>query len=492
MHILVSELIDMKISKKKVISDSLFLTAGDFLLKLKGVIFIPIIISSVGMDNYGAFVQILVNVGMIVPFCTLALGMGFYRYTSKYDETEVEKLSRDYWTVSTTVFILSIFGALVAYLFSPIISKYILAGSSLNSLRLSSLLVVNRGLYYIDILYIEGRKKFKLSSIYLTFQDLAPYLGFIAGIMLKHEIFFGLLLYLIIQTALILSLKVYVIKALKFSNPSIKILRKFIKYSWALMLSSFTGGLLSKVDKYFIGYFLGPASIGIYNIVCSVCGLLDNFSVPFRKYFGTYLSKAWDEGKQNNVQEQLNEGLLYYLIISIGALAGITFLLRPAVKLLINKDFSSIENFEWLVLLTGLGILGLGTARFFYQLIKYKEQNHLQLIFQSISVVLNIGLNYLLVKEYGIIGAGMATFVSYLTVVVMCNYYLNMNLGISFLTKLLRIGIASLAIILWLYFHPVKNSFDLGLNIIAGLFIYFIFIFLFRVIRFQDIKSRFV
>lgn len=482
----------MKISKKKVISDSLFLTAGDFLLKLKGVIFIPIIISSVGMDNYGAFVQILVNVGMIVPFCTLALGMGFYRYTSKYDETEVEKLSRDYWTVSTTVFILSLFGALVAYLSSPIISKYILAGSSLNSLRLSSLLVVNAGLNYVEILYIEGRKKFKLASIYHVFYGLMPYLGFIAGIMLKRTIFFGLLLYLIIQSVLILSLKVYVIKGLNFSRPSIKILRKFIKYSWALLFSWLTGGVLSKVDRYFIGYFLGSAAIGIYNIVYSVCSLIDSFTVPFRKYFGTYLPKVWDKGEQDRVREQLKEGLVYYLIITVGSLTGIAFLLEPAMKLLLNKDLSRIASFEWLILVTGLGILGLGTARFFYQLIKYREQNHLQLAFQSISVVLNIGLNYFLVEEYGIIGAGIATFVSYLAIVIMCNFYVDMNLNLSFLTKVLRIGAANLAIMFWLYFRRVNNFFDLGLNIITGLTIYLLSIFLFRVVRFRDIKRVFV
>jgi len=481
----------MKINKKKVISDSIFLSVGNLILKLKGIIFVPIIISRVGMANYGAFVQILINPRIIMPFCSLALGMGFYRYTSQYDEAEVEKLSRDYWTVFTTVFILSIFGGLVVYLFSPIISKYILAGLSLNSLRLSSLLVVNAGLSYVDIKYIQSRKEFKLFSIYNICTELIPYFCFIARIMAKSDIFFGLLLYIIIQSTLILSLKVYVIKVINFSIPSIKILKKFLKYSWALLFSEITGGLLSKVDRYFIGYFIGPVAIGIYNIVYSVCNLLDNFSIPFRKYFGTYLPKVWDEGKKGKVREQLKEGLVYYLIISIGALAGIVFLLKPALNLLLNKNLSTIANFEWIVLFTGLGIVGLGTARFFYQLIKYREQNYLQLVFQSISVILNMGLNYFLVKEYGIIGASIATFVSYLTVVFICNRYLDMNLDINFLTKVLRIGLAGLIIIFWFYIHGVNHLLDLGLNIVVGLAIYLFSIFLFRVVRYRDIRRRF-
>ena len=423
----------MRNSKRKVISDSLFLSAGDLLLRLRGIIFFPIIISRVGLESYSAFVQILINVWMIRPFCTLALGMGFYRYTSKYDETEVEKLSRDYWTVLTAIFVLSLFGALAVYLLSPIISKYILAGGSLNSLRLSSLFVVNGGLNYVDMRYIQGRKKFKLFSVYNIFYELMPRLGFVAGIMLRSEIFFGFLLYLIIQSALMLSLKVYVMKGLNLPRPSIKMLKHFLRYSWALLFSDLTATLLSRADRYFIGYFLGPAAIGVYHIAYSVCSLLRSFSIPFNEYFGTYLPKVWDEGKRDRVREQLKEGLLYYLIISVGGLAGMAFLLKPGVKLILGKALSTIANFEWLVLVIGLGMLAFGTTKFFYHLTKYREQNYLQLIFQSISVVLNIGLNYFLVKEYGIIGAGIAAFVGYLAIVIMCIYYLDMNLDLRFL-----------------------------------------------------------
>ena len=187
----------------------------------------------------------------------------------------------------------------------------------------------------------------------------------------------------------------------------------------------------------------------------------------------------------------MKEGLVYYLIISIGALVCIVFLLKPAMYMVLNKNLTTIANFEWLVLVIGLGILGLGIVEFFRRLIEYMEQNYLQLIFQVIAVVLNIGLNYFLVKEYGIIGAGIATFVSYIAVVIMYNSYLDMNLDLSFLTKVLRIVLASLVIIPWFYLRRVNNFLDLALNILAGLAIYLFLIFLFRVVRFKDIKRQF-
>lgn len=481
----------MDVSRKKMISDSLFLLVGNLLLRLKGLIFLPIIISYVGMENYGAFVQIMVNVGMVGPFCTLELGMGFYRYTSKYNGTEAEKLSRDYWTILTAVFVLSLSGALVVYLLSPVISKYILAGTSLNALRLSSLLVVSSGLNYVNVKYIQSRKKFRLSSIYSIVHELMPHLGFLIGIVLRSSILFGLLLYSTIQVILTLFLNIYITKDLHLLAPSNRILKQFLKYSWALFLSGFTGGLLSKVDRYFIGYFLGPATIGIYNIVYSVCSLLQIFDVPFNKYFAIYLPRVWDEGKQDRVVNQLKEGLLYYLIISVGSLVFITFLLKPALNMILSKDFPEIPNFEWLVLITGLGILGFGITFFFYHLIRYKSENHLILISQLVAAILNIGLNYFFVKKYGIIGAGVTTFISYLVAGIICSRFVHLGLDLSFKMKVLKIALSALAIGFLFRLRIVSNILDLSLNIALGLVIYMLCIFAMHVVRFQDIRKIF-
>lgn len=482
----------MKVDKRKIISDSIFITTGNLINKFKGIIFIPVVISVVGMANYGVFVQLLINPIVITPFVTLALGMAFNRYTSQYEETDIKRLSRDYWTVSTVVFILSIFGALFLYFLSPIISKHLLAGKALNSLKLSSVLVVIRGLSNVDLEYIQSRKEFKLASVFLLVSQLIPYLGFIAGIVIKADIFFGLLLYIGIMFALVLGLKFYVIRKLKFVLPSLKILIKFIKYSWALIFSTITGGLLSKIDRYFIGYFLGPVSIGIYNIIYSAVELIDYFSVPFRKYFDVYLPKIWDKDKKNKVIEQLKDGLLYYLIISVGTLSLLVALLKPTILLILRKDFPNIVDLELIVLVIGLGMICLGTTRFYFQLIKYKEQNHLRLIFQSVSVILNIMLNYFLVKHYGIMGAGIATFISYFAVIIMCNFYLDLKIDLVFMLKFFRVLAAGIGVIAVLFFNQVENLFHLIIYIFMAVFVYIFLVLIFKVSSLKEIKRSFL
>ena len=62
---------------------------------------------------------------------------------------------------------------------------------------------------------------------------------------------------------------------------------------------------------------------------------------------------------------------------------------------------------------------------------------------------------------------------------------------VVFLTKVLRIGIASAVIVFWLYLRSVDDFLDLGINIAAGLAIYLSSIFVFRVVKFKDIKRTF-
>lgn len=481
----------MKINKQKVITDSLFLTGGNLLLKLKAIIFMPFIINSVGLANYGAFIQIIVNATIIIPLSTLSLGMGFHRYTSQLEDREVGAISKDYWSVILASLLFSLIGVGIVLILAPLISEHILQGTSLSSIRLSALLVITGCLFVQNEKFIAARKHFKLSSIYRIFFGLVPYLGFVYGISIKSALFDGLVFYILGETIIVALFTLSIVKRLTWSALSFQRVKKFIQYSWALVFSRISGGLLSKVDRYFIGYFLGPAAIGVYSIVYSFCTLSNIFVGPFKKYFSVYLPVDWDNGRYEKVYEQLREGLLYFLIISFGTLAGMIFLLKPTVNLLLHKELPSIANFEWLVLVTGLGILFWGATSFFYQVLKYREQNHLQLAFQFIAVILNMGLNYVLVPKYGIIGAGIATCASYLVILMMCNYFLKMNFGLNFIFKIIGVGAAGSVCMLWFYLRGAASFHELIFNLIVGGAIYMIVIFLSQVVSFKQLKMRF-
>ena len=477
--------------KKKIISDSFFLAGGDLLLRLKGIVFIPFIVHFIGLDNYGAFIQIIINDQIVAPLATLALGLAFIRYTFGFENHEVDNISRDYWSVIWISLIVSILGAALVYFLAPVISTHILKGRALDSLRLASLLVITGCLSSQNDKFISARRHMKLFSIYQIFYGLVPYLGLLLGISLGSDLYYGMVFYIIGEAFVVFVLMLWIIRQVKFVAPDIKRFAKFFDYSWSLVFTQISGGILSKVDRYFIGYYCGPAEIGIYNIIYSVCSFICSFNIPFVKYFGVYLSKEWDKGEFGKVLQQLREGLIYYLIISIGVLGGMTFLLKPLVKLLVKKDLAYISNIEGLILITGLGVVLWGATTFFNQVIKYKENNRMQLAFQSIAAILNILLNFYFVKKYGIFGAGVTTFLSYLVVLIMANVYLDLGLDYGFFKQVLKIIMASIISMTWFSHNSINSLIELMFNIIIGFAIYLFLIFISRAVTPHELKRRF-
>lgn len=481
----------MKVNKEKVVTDSIFLTVCNLIIKLKGIILIPIVIHYVGLANYGVFIALIVNKDMITPIACLALGQGFNRYTSKLESNKMDLISRDYWSVMFLTVLLAIVGVGIVYQLAPWISFYILEDKALETLKLSSWLVLTGCLWVQTGKFIASRKHLKLLSLFSICYSLIPYIAFVLGIAQTKMLHQGILYFIIAEGVIVLILIGWVIKKYGKFSISLRRVEKFAKYSWPLMFSEMTDGLLSKVDRYFIGFYLGASSIGIYNIVYSACTFLETFTQPFLKYFAIYLPKVWDSGDKTRVFDQLKEGVMYYLILSFAILASIIFLLRPVLSIILKSELSVIANVELLALIIGLGIIAFGSTKLFYQIINYQEKTLWQLVYQIFSLILNVVLNIILIPKYGILGAAIATLISYLMVAIFANNLLKINLGKTYGSKIIFIVLSAMSILSWFYICSKENIVYVLCNLFLGLVLYVLLIFGFRVLNFKDLKRRF-
>ena len=478
-------------TKKKIISDSIFIYAGSLIKNLRGLIFLPLVIGAIGVADYGAFVQIIINTQIISPLCTMALGMGFLRYTSQYEKHETVKISRDYWTIMAASTAFALLGAMMIYLISPLISSHVLSGKYLNALRLSSLLVISNVTWTQNNKFLKSQKRFKLFTIFDLLYNLCPYLGFVAGLIMAGNLFSGLLVYVIFKLGL--SAFVFISNAgrLKIIFPSMHVFKKFIKYSWALSLSEISGGLLAKADRYFIGYFMGPAAIGVYNIVYSVLSLISELNRPFNNYFSVYMPGVWDRGNIKRVKGQLKEGVICYLSAGTILLVILSFYTEPLLMFFLGKKFPGIENFNLLMTVTGAGIMAYGITGIQAVIIRCSNRNHYSLLFQAAALMVNMLLNLLLIPAYGVTGAGAATFVSYIMLAGLNNYFFSIDINRLFVIKLMKPVFCGLAVALLFMNLTADNPSQLARNIMAGLLLYAFLIFITGAIPLYELKKRF-
>lgn len=477
--------------KAKVVTDSIVIYIGSAIKSLRGLIFIPVIIACVGIDNYGAFIQIIINSQVVAPCCTLALGMCFLRFSSKYNENEIGLLSRDYWTVISTSILTSSLGAFVVYILSPYFSKFLLGGQHTGLIRLSSVLVITNVIWTQNNKYLKARKQFKLFSLFDFLYLLIPYLAFVVTILQMKDFSYGFIVFVIMKSGVILFIFLTIAFKLKLARPSIRVLKTFLKYSWTLPLSEVSGGLLSKVDRYFIGYFLGPAYTGIYQVVYTIVSLMQTISKPFNNYLMTYMPIIWDRGNTNRVVNQVKEILIYYLATVTITLVVLTFYADDLIVYLLKKNVPQVLELELLIFITGLGIISYGASSIMSVIIRCCKKNHVDLKFQSISLVINIILNFTLIPGFGLVGAGLATLISYTLYVVLISCFFGVDIDRVLLFKMLKILLSGLAVS-WLYLNVESGSLlDVFLYIFIGLSMYAMLMFIMQTFTVRELRRRF-
>lgn len=479
--------------KKKIVSDSIVITFCSFLKRFRGLIFLPVIISQIGISQYGAFMQILINSQLISPFCTMALGMGLLRFTSQYQNSNIEELSRDYWTVMWAGFVLALLGSAAIYLTAPLVSRHILDDQFLAPLRCSCLLVISNVLWTQNNKYLKSRKQFKYFAFFDFCYQMFPYLSFVLTIILTKNLPYGIIVYISVELLIAASIQLAIARNLLFVRPCFHIFKKFIAYSWALILNEVSSGILSKIDRYFIGYYLNNIDIGLYNIAYSIASLIANISIPFNNYLLAYMPKLWDKGLIQKVTQITKDCLFYYLIVSVGLIVILSSYSEPLLSFLLKKDiYQFTDNFHEIILIIGSGILCYGCNNIHNVIIRCRQKNHYSMIFQLFAAMLNCLLNILLIKKLGIAGAGIATFISYFSVFLLSNYFFSIHITRINLYRFASICVAGAILAGILMLMTPVNLFQLTCYVIVGMTAYSIIILLSRAVTLTEIKSIFI
>lgn len=203
------------------------------------------------------------------------------------------------------------------------------------------------------------------------------------------------------------------IRALKKHNASFRpqfrvdVMRNTLKFG----LRGYVGNVLQffnyRLDVFILNYFLGPASVGIYSVSVRLAELVWYF--PNAVGFVIFPKAAASSRDEMNrfTPQVFRITLLVSLILGVGiAIVG-----RPLINLVYTETF--IDAFlPMLVLLPGAILLG--TARVLTNDIAGRGFPQYNSISSGLSLILTVIFDLLLIPKLGILGAALASSLSYL------------------------------------------------------------------------------
>ncbi|NDV42143.1 flippase [Flagellimonas sediminis] len=204
----------------------------------------------------------------------------------------------------------------------------------------------------------------------------------------------------------------YWISNIKIGSLRIKLNRAvsnelFVK-GLPLMLSAMVVILYLKVDQVLIGYFMDNASVGIYSAASRITEMVYAVPVIISSVFFPRIIEIKNRKEQREVMLKKLYGIVTLICFLTSLL--IYFFSDNIIELIFGPVYENssevLKIYAWSLVFMGWQV---SSSKFLLVI----ERNDLIFIRGLIGLIVNISLNIVLIPEYGLKGAAIATLISY-------------------------------------------------------------------------------
>lgn len=442
----------------------------NLIISMRGLILIPILTKTLGADGYGIWSQIWATVSLLAPFCTLGLSYAILRFLGPEKDKQIigKGLSSIFVITAAIGLILS---SLIFIISEPLAVTVFGGIDAALYIKISSFLILLAAIDQLLINYFTAFQQMKRYSSFLILQTvgeviLITYLV-LSGFGLSGAIISLLIVRLITTTFGFL----WVTSDVKFHTPDFSIVKSYLPYTLPLLPTMLCYWLINLGDRYVIGYFMGVDAVGIYSASYGLGGLLVLFYAPLSSTLFPAMVHCYENNKIQELKTHLKYSLKFFLMFAIPAFFGLSILSKSLLVTLATPEF--VEG------AVVVSIVALATVLFCcgsintHVLNLFKETKKVGLIYMA-SASINVVMNIILVPLMGIVGAAIATLVTYvvhLFVISRISFKkVSYDVDFKFILKSL-ISSSIMAFVVW-KLNPI-GAVDIVISIGIGAVVYF-------------------
>ncbi len=364
----------------------------DSVSKLIGFLTLPLITRALGPEGYGQFAYLFV----ILSYFGFFIDFGYLSYgTNKLCEKTDSRI------VIGKIISLQLLTAIFSYIILIIVAYFFLeTGKYILLLFFSSIFISQ--IFSIRYYYLAGNKLYYNSISELAGQLI--YAALIFTVFINHQSVFTLIIVSLVQayvTAMFLFLP-YIRKNKIELNLSPRKNLKTLKDAYKLGIASKAEAITASFIILCAGFFLNEESVGLYNASFKIYLILLTVVQGVSYSLMPLLLRNVKKSEGNNFNKI---SIIFYIYIFIGiVLSLITFFFsEQIISLMFGEKFSGsvgiLRNFSFTILLWPLVM--------FMSLVTLAFNKYNYILFTSVSSsLISIILSLLLIRNYGISGAG--------------------------------------------------------------------------------------
>lgn len=395
---------DKETKNKYLIKNTIVLSIGNFGSKLITFFLVPLYTNILTTSEYGTIDLITILTTVIVPLITLNISEAVMRYSMDKNSNKEKILS-----IGTIILFISL---LISALSIPILKIIPVTGNYAVLLSIYMMAFISSHIY---LCYIRGKEQlldYSIISIVQTLIIASLNIYFLAflKIGIKGYIIAYIIAYLVTTILCIIRGKIF--SSLRKISFDKKLAKEMIKYSVILIPNSLMWWIMNSLDRVMVSSMISIEANGIYAVSYKLPTIVITLTTIFNQ---AWMFSAVKEKESKDKNEYTNSVYTALFNIVVTVSIAILFILKPLMEIYVGKEF--FTAWEYIPpLIIGTIFLTLGT--FISNEYTAHKDSMGFLKSSTIGALVNVILNFLLIPRIGIIGAAIATCVSYICVYI--------------------------------------------------------------------------
>lgn len=422
--------------------NALIYAIGTICLRAASFLLIPLYTRFLSVSDYGLLVTLLMTIQIMVFFIDWGTGKGFTRFAAEYESKNLIG-----HLLSSTILIIIVGGSIVTGLsvlfLLPFFRSILHTDQVLEYIVLTCCAATTLSLYVHITSYYRARNegvKYMIvnfsASMLLIVVNLVFLVIFhqgIRGALMAHIITYGGLW-------LFVSLNV-------FSNTgagfSMQLMGKLFRFGFPLVFAM-SGDLITQASAlFFLSYFLNLEQVAIYSLGYKIAQiasmiLILPFQLAYEPFVYAHINKP-------EIRVTIAKLLTYLILAFVFVAFGIAFVSRDLLRVIAPPEYFSAYLVIFLIL---PGIAFTGVYYIGESLLHIRNKTYITGITVTVTTVLGVLLNYLLIPRWGIYGI-----IVVFNVTIISTAVLLMILGVKAFPirlELRRLGIAGILLVSFL------------------------------------------
>lgn len=392
---------------KSLLKDASLYSVSTILARGFSLITVPIFTRILSPADYGAL-DLLSYLAIFMPLLFgLALDQAIARFYIEA-ETELEKkriASTVFFYTLTALFLV----ALVASLFADRLAASWLSNQvGSGTVVMAFILVWVNSVFYIannQLKYMFAARKYALCNIGHTVLSTALSIWFIVSM---HWGVFGVFLAQTISLACFAGLSLYYARSAYAMTFDWSRFKSMVHYSLPLVPSTVAFFGMQYVDRYALNELKGLHDVGIYGIGARLASLVFLFLTGFQGAWHPIVMKTY---REPGAKEKFRTVFNYFVFVTSSILVAVSLFGPEALVVLTTAEYS--QGYIVVPLLIASAILS-SIGNYFTYGIQIERKSRFRLYINVGGLIINIILNVFFIRMLGVIGAALATFVSFL------------------------------------------------------------------------------